>query len=84
MKAVVIPTSVYMAYFASQSSSQSVTKYRGITSSRNGLLSPFCEAACSSLRDYLGNCKGLTPSGRRDLSGGPKALVSNLPPKEAR
>lgn len=45
-KAVFIPKSFYIVYFASQSSSQSVTKYRGITNSRDGSPSLFCEAAC--------------------------------------
>ena len=41
-KAQFTPASFYTVHFASQSSSQSVTKYRGITDSRNGSLSPFC------------------------------------------
>lgn len=42
MKALFTPTSFYTVHFASQSASQSVTKYRRITNSRNGSLSPFC------------------------------------------
>lgn len=49
-KALFTPTSFYTVHFASQSSSQSVTKYRRIRNSRNGSLSPFvCEAAAAEM-----------------------------------
>lgn len=54
-KSPVHPTSFYTVHFASQSSSQSVTKYRRIRNSRNGSLSPFvCEAAAAEMA-----CEGL-------------------------
>lgn len=45
VKAVFLPNSFYSVYFASQSSSGSVRKHRGITESRDGSSSPFCEVA---------------------------------------
>lgn len=62
MKATFIPKSFYIVYFASQSSSQSVTEYRGITNSRDGSPSLFYEAACCCGWHYTENSIGLKSS----------------------
>lgn len=80
-EAVFIPTSFYIVYFASQSSSQSVTKHRGITNSRNGSLSLFCEAACCCHAVDRGSDRGLRSSVLRRRSGVPKRWREAFSPK---
>lgn len=78
-EAVFIPQSPPSVYFASQSSPQSVTKHRGITNSRNGSLSPFCEAAGCRCADDLGSRRGLKPSVPRRQAGVRKHRVTPSP-----
>lgn len=80
-EAVFIPKSFYIVYFASQSSSQSVTKHRGITNSRNGSLSLFCEAACCRCADYRGSDGGLRSCVWRRRSGVPKHWHGTFSPE---
>lgn len=51
------PNHFIVCIFASQSSSGSVRKHRGITEARDGSSSPFCEAAwaadCRELKDSI-------------------------------
>ena len=71
-----------LCIFASQSSSWSVTKYRGIMNSRTGSLSLFFEAALRHCWDHTGNREGLASSVLRHQSGGTKAWASHLLPKK--
>ena len=77
-KAGFTPASFYTLHFASQSSSQSVTKYRGITNSRNGSLSPFCEKLL--LQRWHEGLKSPEPS-VLSTSGAPEASPVTLAPR---